>query len=348
LNNNLYLLEDSIDEYKNNIKDVTTLINERFNEYLFLRERNNTFENDINNNEDNPSNPNNIYGDSIIKTGFEAFDKHFYGLAKKNLIILGGRPSMGKSTLALQIALNVAKQGKTVLYFSQEMTNTENINKILANRSGIDSRYFTYGIPNDETLEKTARIIVNAGIGNYKLYLDDKAKIDINYITRIYNRLKLRVTTIDLIIVDHLQITEDIKKNFSKIDKYGNITTDLKSFAKDNNCIVLCLSQLNRKSEEREGNIPELSDLRESGDIEQNADQVIFINRQSYYLERKLQSLSKEDSSYEKILSILSKVKNQAKLYLKKNRNGILGDITLYFNPKCSLFGDYVGKDEGS
>jgi replicative DNA helicase len=222
------------------------------------------------------------------------------------------------------------------------MSNAENINKILANITGINSRHFAYCIPTDEQINRIGDECRKLNIVDYNLYFDDRARIDINYITRTLERLKRKVGNIDMIVIDHLQITEDIKKNFSRIDKYGNITADLKVLAKENNCVVLCLSQLNRKSEEREENIPELSDLRESGDIEQNADKVIFIVRKAYYTERKLQALDDTSENYKKLSESLQKVKNIAQLYIKKNRNGRLGNIKLYFNAEISKFGDYA------
>jgi replicative DNA helicase len=280
--------------------------------------------------------------DCFLETGFNNFDRCLIGLPRKNLVILAGRPSMGKSTLALQMGLNIASAGKNVLYFSQEMSNTENVNKVFANLSGIDSRHYTYSLPSEDEIRNLSKLCVEKNLINYSFFLDDSPKVDINYIQKVFRKLKRKLGNIDLVILDHLQITEDVKKNFSKVDKYGNITADLKTLAKNNNCVVLCLSQINRKSEEREGSIPELSDLKESGDIEQNADQVIFIHRPDYFLERKLQSLSLSDKNYQNAKGTLEKTRNTAILFVRKNRNGRIANVKLYFKPELSRFTDYL------
>jgi replicative DNA helicase len=280
--------------------------------------------------------------DCFLETGFNNFDRSLIGLPRKNLIILAGRPSMGKSTLALQMGLNIASMAKNVLYFSQEMSNTENINKVFANLSGIDSRHFTYATQTEDEIQNLSNLCNENNLVNYNFFLDDTPKVDINYIQKTFRKLKRKIGSVDLVILDHLQITEDVKKNFSKVDKYGNITADLKALAKNNNCVVLCLSQLNRKSEERDGSIPELSDLKESGDIEQNADQVIFIHRPDYFLERKLQSLSPTDKNYQNAVDALERTRNTAILFVRKNRNGRIANVKLYFKPDLSKFTDYT------
>lgn len=279
---------------------------------------------------------NNYENNNFIKTNFCDFDNNFGGLPRSSLIILAGRPSMGKTTLALQFALNVAKQNKKVLFFSQEMSNNENSDKIISNLNKINSTRIRDKKLNNQAiksiLEKQEYDVLN------NFFIDDKAKIDSEYIKKTIKHFKRKYGNIDLIIVDHLQITGDSRKSKNKIELLGNITEDFKNIAKQEQCAFLLLSQLSRAVELRDNRRPELSDLRDSGEIEQNADLVIFIYRHEYYISKLLQGINPENKQYNKLIKELNESKNICELLIKKYRNGRNGFIKLYFYPETSEF----------
>jgi replicative DNA helicase len=290
-----------------------------------------------NNTEDNTSN-------NYIKTGFTDFDKEVLGLPNGNLTILAGRPAMGKSTLALNIAYNMARQQKkNVYFFSAEMNRTELYTKILSRLTDIDSKRISQRTLTTYELEKIDEAKRDLQV---PLFIDDRSCIDTDYIRQsIINFKKETKKSIDCIFADHLHILRDKDKDRykTKNDQLGNITSDLKAIAKEFNIPVVCLSQLSRNTELQGGdNIPKLADLRESGNIEQNADLVIMLYRESYYIQQKIRNSKKEE-----IRTVLEQkaktIENQARMIVEKNRNGALADITVYCNLRYSKFADYAG-----
>lgn len=244
------------------------------------------------------------------------------------------------TTFALQIALNIAKN-KNVLFFSQEMCNSEQGDKILSNFAHINSMNIRDSRITIEEIEKIKNVMQNNGSLN--LYISDAYGVTSNYIRKTLQKFEKTVGKIDLVIVDHLQIMADNKPNSNRVSELSNISMDCKNIAKEFDCAFLLLSQLSRKTEERDDPRPQLADLRESGAIEQNADTVMFLFRQAYYTERKLNGLSIDNPNFDNLKKQFEMQKNQADLTVQKNRSGKLGSIKLYFNPEYSQFSDMTG-----
>ena len=277
---------------------------------------------------------NNIDAD-YIKTGFTDFDNKFLGLPRKALTIIAGLPSMGKSMLATQIALNIAKQKKNVLFFSLEQSKEETIKKVLSNLTCIDS----YKINSNKLTEEEKERINNEikqFKDNYNLFINDNGKMDCFEIEKEIIAFKKKYNDLDVVIVDHLQITQDTNKEKVDYIKYGNITRDMKILAKKYNIVFICLSQLSRSVFENKGDRPELHNLKASGDIEANADVIIFTHRDNYFLEKKAQGTTGEEKKG--LDKLIEASKNTMFLLVKKNRNGELGDIKLFVDlPKQKI-----------
>ncbi len=279
---------------------------------------------------------------NYIKTDILDFDREFTGIPRTQLTILGGRSSMGKSTFALQIALNVAKT-KNVLFFSQEMGLRENADKIIANLNQINSVSVRDSHLSTNEIAKIKEVC--EATTNLKLFIVEKQGIDSNYINKTVKRFQRKVGNVDLIIVDHLQMTKDSQKNRNRIEELGNITLDFKEIAKKYNCGFILLSQLSRGVEGRESPRPELIDLRESGRIEENADLIMFIYRKDYYINRQLQGMKDDDPKKEKLINEYKKYENHTDIMVKKYRNGKCGSITIKFIPEYSLFRELKGDE---
>jgi len=306
---------------------------------------------------------------NIIRTGFKAFDvgdpsvwnSKFEGFFKDDLVILAGKSSMGKTTYALNIALNVLEQKKTVAFFSLEMSKKSLIQKILANKTRINSRIIR---ARNLTKSQHQECIERADeLSREDLHISDKSGINPSYIERNLKKItkmieiyeengekKERFKKVDLVVIDYLQKMTPNKKGWSKSDAIGSITGELKGIAKKFNCCVLCLSQLNRKLDGRDDKIPRLDDLRDSGEIEQDADVVLFAYRKVYYLQQELSKLNIGDENYDtefrKLNCEISKIRNDCRLLVRKNRNGVqYGDIKLSFYPEYSIVEDRIRKD---
>lgn len=279
---------------------------------------------------------------NYLKTDFIDFDRKFAGIPKSQLTILGGCSSMGKSTLAIQIGLNIS-QNENVLFFSQEMGLEENADKILANINKINSIKFRDSHLSEQDINK---ILSNAPIyDRKKLFIIEKQNIDSNYIIKTCKRFERKVGKVGLIIVDHLQNTADSRKSRSRVEELGNITLDFKEIAKKYKCGFLLLSQLSRAVDMRESPRPELSDLRESGRIAENADLIIFVYRREYYLEKEIQGMLETDKDYYEVKKQLEDSKGKVDIMIKKYRNGANGSIILKFEPEYSIFRDLEGQE---
>ena len=241
-----------------------------------------------------------------IQTGFSDLDKQVVGLGKGNLIIVGARPGVGKTSFALNIASSVAKRSKkSVCIFSLEMSNEELVQRILSSEAMIDSHNLQTGELSSEDWEKlamSASILSETGI-----YVDDTTGISL---TSMKAKLR-RVKNLGLVIVDYLQLMqpESHRGDQSRVNQIGEISRGLKVLAKELRVPVICLSQLSRTSEKEKERKPMLSDLRDSGSIEQDADMVIFLSRDYY------------GTDPEK--------KNLVDVIVAKNRHGSVGSVTM-------------------
>jgi replicative DNA helicase len=278
-----------------------------------------------------------------VPTGLCDLDERLGGMHKGDLIIIAGRPSMGKTALATNIAFYAAKkimdnkQGKSsVAFFSLEMSSEQLSTRILAEQSRIRSNDIRRGKITQEDLEKF--IEASKNINDLPLYIDETPAIKISTLANRARRIK-RLHGLDLIIVDYIQLmTTGNLKYEGRVQEIGEITQGLKALAKELNIPVLALSQLSRAVEQREDKRPQLSDLRESGSIEQDADVVMFVYRPEYYLEKsEPQAGTAEHITWQEKMS---QVHNQALVIIGKQRHGPTGIINLEFESAYTKFKD--------
>ena len=257
-----------------------------------------------------------------VPTGFKALDNILAGLQNSDLIILAARPSMGKTTLALNIAHHVAvKEGIPVGVFSLEMGKEQLIDRLLSAESGIDSWKLRNGRLEDEDFPKINDAM--AVLSEAPIYIDDAATTNVMEMRTKARRLQTE-HGLGLIVIDYLQLINGRKTGGSdnRTQEVSEISRGLKGLARELNCPVLALSQLSRSVESRTPPIPQLSDLRESGSIEQDADVVAFIYREDYY--------KRDESEQPGIAQVL----------IMKHRNGPTGVADLFFHPEYTLFRD--------
>ena len=277
-----------------------------------------------------------------LKTGLNDFDKKIGGLHKSDLIIVAGRPSMGKTAFATNIASNICnkkkKENKTnVLFFSLEMSSEQLATRILSELSQISSEGIRTGNLSKTDFEKIVR--ASEKLKDLSLFIDDSPALTISSIRTRSRRLK-RKKGLDLIIIDYLQLISGESKNLNdnRVKEISDITRGLKAIAKELNIPVVALSQLSRKVEEREEKRPQLADLRESGSIEQDADLVVFLYREEYYLAR-----TEPPEGTEKHVmwtSKMEKVHNIAEAIVAKHRHGPISRVKLHFNATNTKFSD--------
>lgn len=256
-----------------------------------------------------------------VPTGFKALDALLAGLQKSDLVILAARPSMGKTTLALNIAHHVAtKEGIPVGVFSLEMGKEQLIDRLLAAESGINSWKLRNGRLEDNDFPKINDAM--AVLSEAPIYIDDSATTNILEMRTKARRLQTE-HDLGLIIIDYLQLISGRKSGGdNRVQEVSEISRGLKALARELNVPVLALSQLSRSVESRTPPVPQLSDLRESGSIEQDADVVMFIYREDYY--------QRENSEQPGMAQVL----------IQKHRNGPTGVAELYFQPEQTLFRD--------
>ena len=260
--------------------------------------------------------------DRIIPTGFD-IDNKIIGMEKQELIILAARPAMGKTALALNIANNVAKVTPTLVW-SGEMGEDQLTMRQISSESGISSTALRIGAiqPGDEV--KISR--ASGKLSRLKLFIDDTPALHINKFRSICRKAKME-HDIGFIVVDYLQLMRSDKEQNKNLE-VGRISNGLKQIAKELDVPVLALSQLNRGVDTRTTKMPVLSDLRESGEIEQDADMVIFIHRPEYYgIEVDSNGVSTE---------------GVANIIVAKNRNGPVGEVKLKFIPELTKFANFV------
>jgi len=286
-----------------------------------------------------------------IATNLVDMDKMLGGLHKSDLLILAGRPSMGKTSLATNIAFNVAKaykrgalsdgtegaiDGGVVGFFSLEMSAEQLAGRILAEASEISSHKIRQG----DMDEGEFRRFVEAAkaLEACPLYIDDTAAIPISQLAARARRLK-RTHGLDLLIVDYLQLVRGTSDN--RVQEIGEISMGLKAIAKELNIPVIALSQLSRQVESRDDKRPQLSDLRESGSIEQDADVVMFVYRGEYYKERE----KPDDNNAEAMaewMADMERLHGKAEVIIGKQRHGPIGTVELSFEAQFTRFGNLV------
>ena len=277
-----------------------------------------------------------------VPTGLRDLDDRLGGLHKSDLIIIAGRPGMGKTALATNIAFNAAKKlqesgrKSTVAFFSLEMSSEQLSTRILAEQSRIKSNDIRRGKISDEQFDKF--IETSKNIAELPLYIDETPAITIAAMSNRARRIK-RLEGLDMIIVDYIQLmrgTSNYKDG--RVQEVSEITQGLKAIAKELSIPVLALSQLSRQVEQRDNKKPQLSDLRESGSIEQDADVVMFVYREAYYLERKQPKPgSIEHAEWQ---SKMNDVNGLADIILGKQRHGPTGTVKVEFEGIYTKFKD--------
>ncbi|WP_395647564.1 replicative DNA helicase [Terricaulis sp.] len=289
---------------------------------------------------------------SGIATSFEDLDRMLGGLHGSDLIILAGRPSMGKTALALNMAFNIAKaklyhdrapdedkpptKGGIVAFFSLEMSAEQLATRLLSDAAGIESDRIRRGKIHKNEFEKLQDAA--ADLQALPLHIDETGAIGIAQLQARARRLK-RTVGLDCIMVDYLQlVTGSSKKTDGRVQEVSEITQGLKALAKDLHVPVIALSQLSRQVETRDDKRPQLSDLRESGSIEQDADAVLFVYRESYYLERgEPRDGTDEHFAWQRQMD---EVRNQAEVIIGKQRHGPIGKVKLFFDSRYTRFGN--------
>ncbi|TPE58064.1 replicative DNA helicase [[Mycoplasma] falconis] len=275
-----------------------------------------------------------------LQFGFPPLDELLLGVNPGDLILLGARPAMGKTAFALNIANNVAKDGKTVLFFSLEMSNMQLVQRLMA----IDSMVPISGLRKKElTKEEATRIYWTADhMKDWDMYLNDKATLSISDITTLSKRLASN-KKIDLVIIDYLQLISDSSKRSaeSRSLELGRISRGLKQLARELHCPVLALAQLSRSVEKREDKTPMMSDLRESGNMENDADAILMLHRNDYYNKKKTYEGSNNADTNNKSgynNEIDHDQPSLTSVIVAKNRHGSTGTVQLLFDAKCNRF----------
>ena len=277
-----------------------------------------------------------------VPTGLSDLDEKLGGLHKSDLIILAGRPSMGKTALATNIAFNAAQnisnrqEKSSVAFFSLEMSSEQLSTRILSEQAKIKSDDIRRGRVTEEEINRY--IETSRNIYNLPLYIDETPAITIAALSNRSRRIK-RLFGLSLIVVDYIQLmSSGSKKNEGRVQEISEITQGLKALAKELSVPVLALSQLSRAVEQRDDKQPQLADLRESGSIEQDADVVMFVYREEYYLERKQPKLgSIEHAEWQ---SKMNDVNGLADIILGKQRHGPTGNIKVEFEGIYTKFKD--------
>ena len=280
---------------------------------------------------------------AVLKTALTDLDKKIGGLHKSDLIIIAGRPSMGKTAFATNIASNICmdklnlKKKNNVLFFSLEMSSEQLATRLLSEMSKIPSEKIRTG--NISKMDFENLLKNSEKIKNLSLFIDDSPALTLSAIRSRSRRLK-RKDGLDLIIIDYLQLISSESRNLNdnRVKEISEITRGLKAIAKEFNIPVIALSQLSRKVEDREEKRPQLADLRESGSIEQDADLVVFLYREEYYLAR-----TEPPEGTEKHIAWtdkMEKIHNIAEIIVAKNRHGPISRVKLHFNASNTKFSD--------
>jgi len=276
-----------------------------------------------------------------VPTGLTDLDDRLGGLHKSDLLIIAGRPSMGKTALATNIAFNAAKKiqedgrKSTIAFFSLEMSSEQLSTRILAEQSRIKSNDIRRGRISEDQFDKF--IETSKNISELPLYIDETPAITIASLSNRARRIK-RLYGLDMVVIDYIQLMKAANFRDGRVQEISEITQGLKALAKELSVPVLALSQLSRAVESRDIKKPQLSDLRESGSIEQDADVVMFVYREAYYLEKlEPRPATVEHAEWQ---SKMNEVSNLAEIIIGKQRHGPTGNIMLEFEAMFTKFKD--------
>ena len=277
-----------------------------------------------------------------VPTGLNDLDERLGGLHRSDLVIIAGRPSMGKTALATNIGYYAAKKilddnkKSSIAFFSLEMSSEQLSTRILSEQSRIKSNDIRRGKVTEEEFNRL--IETSRNIHDLPLYIDETPAITISTLSNRARRIK-RLFGLDLIIVDYIQLmTTSSKRYDGRVQEISEITQGLKALAKELSVPVLALSQLSRAVEQRDDKKPQLSDLRESGSIEQDADVVMFVFREEYYLERKEPKLGTiEHGEWQ---AKMNEIIGSADIIIGKQRHGPTGNIQVQFEGIYTKFKD--------
>jgi replicative DNA helicase len=297
---------------------------------------------------------------SGIATRFAGIDAKMGGLQPSDLVVLAGRPSMGKTALATNIAFNVARaradslaanpdlapddpghDGGVVGFFSLEMSSEQLATRILSEQAGIPSEKIRRGMINEDEFKDL--VTVSQRMATVPLFIDQTGGISIAQLAARARRLK-RQHGLGLLVIDYLQLMTGMsKRGDNRVQEVSEITNGLKALAKELNVPVLALSQLSRAVEQRDDKRPQLADLRESGSIEQDADIVMFVYREEYYLER----LKPQEGTveFQDWMAKMQLVSGKAEVIIGKQRHGPIGTVNLQFDGAVTRFAD-LARDE--
>ncbi|GAB4386889.1 replicative DNA helicase [Albidovulum sp.] len=290
---------------------------------------------------------------SGISTGFADLDRKLGGLHPSDLLILAGRPSMGKTSLATNMAFNIARahrrgrrpdgsegtvNGGVVAFFSLEMSAAQLAARILSEASELPSEQIRRG----DLSEAEFRRFVEAAksLETCPLYIDDTPALPISQVTARCRRLK-RTHGLDVVFVDYLQLLRGTSRTENRVQEIAEISMGLKALAKELEIPVVALSQLSRQVENRDDKRPQLSDLRESGSIEQDADVVMFVFREEYYREREKPG-DHDMEAMAKWQEVMEQVHGRAEVIIGKQRHGPIGTVELSFDGRFTRFGNLV------
>lgn len=283
-----------------------------------------------------------------ITSGYVDLDAKLSGFHDSDLVIIAGRPSMGKTAFAINLAVNACqelyekakKNGgdmPSIGVFSLEMSSEQLSTRMLSMYTNIDSSALRSGRVNEQSyneLKTKAKML-----SDLPFYIDDTPALSISAIRTRARRLK-RKNNLSMLIIDYLQLIRGSSNSDNRVLEISEITQGLKALAKELNIPIIALSQLSRAVEQRDDKRPMLSDLRESGSIEQDADIVMFLYRDEYYLSRKQPAPGTE--KHTEWLESLNKVHNMAEVIIAKHRNGPVGTVQLYYDTRFSKFKDYT------
>lgn len=289
---------------------------------------------------------------SGLATGMRDLDRRMGGLQSSDLIIIAGRPGMGKTSLATNIAFNIAEMyepaqqadgsfkaanGGVVGFFSLEMSSEQLATRIISEQTEISSSKIRRGEITEMDFEKL--VACSQTMQKIPLFIDQTGGISIAQLSARARRLK-RQRGLDLIVIDYIQLMQgsSAKSSQNRVQEITEITTGLKALAKELAVPIIALSQLSRQVESREDKRPQLSDLRESGSIEQDADVVMFVYREEYYLKNREPKLGTEE--YVKWENEMNEMRGKAEVIVAKQRHGPTGSVTLAFHGEFTRFSD--------
>jgi replicative DNA helicase len=263
-----------------------------------------------------------------VGTGYPSLDEITSGLQIGEMVIVAARPSMGKTALALNIAENIVMRGTPVAFFSLEMSRQQLVQRLLSSRASVSGHKIRRNMLSDRDME--AIIQATNDLMGKPLFIDDTPSLTITQLRAKARRLK-QSENVGVILVDYLQLMTSGKRAESRQQEVSDISRSIKALARELEVPVVCLSQLNRAAEQREGHRPRMSDLRESGSIEQDADVVAMLHRESYYHQSDPSWMEANEDKH-----------SLAELIIAKQRNGPTATVKLTWDNTCTRFYDWT------